>query len=256
MVSRLFQRVQIPLRRLRPKIPSVRFARRADLGEACDVLCAITLPEHSSLRLSTAAQELSGAGDFSTLTRYSFRYRQGNAFARIAAAEFMNEPIYAPMGAAPKGYDAGDYGRDVAVFRAFLRKTSPDTLFLGSGSVGEGPFAMPIGNGVLKSEDLLKAAGAVFDVFSYHLHAAASERCASVGPRHKRLPRRRFHKIGSRDRKRLTHFRRAFETGLNRANHYGLRKPPMQRAEETLGLRLFWTRSATSFSTRASRSAA
>ena len=101
---------------------------------------------------------------------------------RIAATEFMNEPTYAAMGGAPKGYDAADYGRDVAVFRAFLRKTSPDTLFLGPGSVGEGPFAMPMGNGVLKSEDLLKAAGAVFDVFSYHLYAAASERCASIGP--------------------------------------------------------------------------
>ena len=101
---------------------------------------------------------------------------------RIAATEFMNEPTYAAMGGAPKGYDAANYGRDVAVFRAFLRKTSPDTLFLGPGSVGEGPFAMPMGNGVLKSEDLLKAAGPVFDVFSYHLYSAASERCASIGP--------------------------------------------------------------------------
>ena len=101
---------------------------------------------------------------------------------RIAATEFMNEPTYAAMGGAPKGYDAADYGRDVAAFRAFLRKMSPGTLGLGPGSVGEGSFAMPMGNGVLKSEDLLKAAGAVFDVFSYHLHAAASERCASIGP--------------------------------------------------------------------------
>jgi hypothetical protein len=100
----------------------------------------------------------------------------------IAATEFMNEPTYAAMGGAPKGYDAADYGRDVAAFRAFLRETSPETVFLGPGSVGEGPFAMPMGNGVLKSEDLLRAAVPVFDVFSYHLYAAASERCASVGP--------------------------------------------------------------------------
>ena len=110
-----------------------------------------------------------------------FRYTQFVG-GRIAATEFMNEPTYAAMGGAPKGYDAADFGRDVAVFRAFLRKTSPDTLFLGPGSVGEGPFAMPMGNGVLRSEDLLKAAGQVFDVFSYHLYAAASERCASMGP--------------------------------------------------------------------------
>jgi heparanase 1 len=100
---------------------------------------------------------------------------------RIAATEFMNEPTYAAMGGAPKGYDAASYGRDVTVFHTFLRKTAPDTLFLGPGSVGEGPFAMPISGGVLKSEDLLHAAGPVFDVFSYHLYAAASQRCASMG---------------------------------------------------------------------------
>src|SRR5260370_11892937 len=98
----------------------------------------------------------------------------------MAGSEFMNEPTYGAMGGAPKGYDAKSYGRDVAVFGTFLRKTAPDTLFLGPGSVGEGPFAMPMGGGVLKSEDLLHAAGPVFDVFSYHLYAAASHRCASM----------------------------------------------------------------------------
>ena len=100
---------------------------------------------------------------------------------RIAASEFMNEPTFAAMGGAPKGYDAASYGRDVEVFRSVLRKTAPDTLFLGPGSVGEGPFAIPMAGGVLKSEDLLHAAGPVFDVFSYHLYAAISQRCASMG---------------------------------------------------------------------------
>jgi len=100
---------------------------------------------------------------------------------RIAASEFMNEPTFAAMGGAPKGYDAASYGRDVEVFRSFLRKTAPDTLFLGPGSVGEGPFAISMAGGVLKSEDLLHAAGPVFDVFSYHLYAAISQRCASMG---------------------------------------------------------------------------
>ena len=100
---------------------------------------------------------------------------------RIAATEFMNEPTYAAMGGAPKGYDAAAYGRDIQVFRAFLQKTAPGTVFLGPGSVGEGPFAMPMGSGVLKSEDLLRATGPVFDVFSYHLYAATSQRCASMG---------------------------------------------------------------------------
>lgn len=112
--------------------------------------------------------------------RQLFEYTK-SAGGRIAASEFMNEPTYAAMGGAPKGYDAASYGRDVAVFRTFLRKTAPDTLFLGPGSVGEGPFTMPMGSGVLKSEDLLHAAGPLFDVFSYHLYAAASQRCAGVG---------------------------------------------------------------------------
>lgn len=112
--------------------------------------------------------------------RQLFEYTK-SVGGRIAATEFMNEPTYAAMGGAPKGYDATSYGRDIAAFRTFLRKTASDTLFLGPGSVGEGPFAMPMGNGVLKSEDLLRAAGPVFDVFSYHLYAAASERCASMG---------------------------------------------------------------------------
>jgi hypothetical protein len=60
--------------------------------------------------------------------------------------------------------------------------------------------------------------------------------------------------IGSRDRKRLAHSTRTFETGSNRANHSGLLKPPMQPAEETPGRRLFWTRSDISFNMQASLS--
>jgi heparanase len=99
---------------------------------------------------------------------------------QIAAAEFMNEPTYAAMGGAPKRYNAADYARDIAVFGPWLKKNSGDTIFLGPGSVGEGPFAISMG-GMLRSEDLLKATGRVYDGFSYHLYAAASERCASMG---------------------------------------------------------------------------
>src|SRR5579872_1374630 len=103
-----------------------------------------------------------------------------SAGGQIAAAEFMNEPTYAAMGGAPKGYDAGMYGRDIAVFGPWLKRKSPTTLFLGPGSVGEGPFAIEMG-GMLYTEDLMKATGPAFDIFSYHLYAAASERCASMG---------------------------------------------------------------------------
>jgi heparanase 1 len=99
---------------------------------------------------------------------------------QIAAAEFMNEPTYAAMGGAPKDYNAADYARDIAVFKPWLKENSPGTVFLGPGSVGEGPFAIAMG-GMLHSEDLLRVTGPVFDVFSYHLYAAASQRCASMG---------------------------------------------------------------------------
>lgn len=56
----------------------------------------------------------------------------------IAAAEFMNEPTFAAMGGAPKGYDAAAYARDIAVFRPLIKETAPEIVFLGPGSVGEG----------------------------------------------------------------------------------------------------------------------
>ena len=100
----------------------------------------------------------------------------------IAAAEFMNEPTIAAMGGAPKGYDAAAYGRDIAVFRPFLKQAAPQVVFLGPGSVGEGGvLQMPPNSGLLSSEDLLKATGPVFDAFSYHLYAAVSKRCANMG---------------------------------------------------------------------------
>ncbi len=101
----------------------------------------------------------------------------------IAAAEFMNEPTFAAIGGAPKGYDAAAYGRDLAVFQPFLKKAAPEIVLLGPGSVGEGVSLAPpnMGPAILKSEDLLKAAGPVFDVFSYHFYGAASKRCASMG---------------------------------------------------------------------------
>lgn len=99
----------------------------------------------------------------------------------IAAAEFMNEPTYATMGGAPKGYDAAAYGRDIGVFHTFIKQAAPRMIFLGPGSVGEGgALAIPI-SGMLRSEDLLKATGPAFDVFSYHYYGAASQRCASMG---------------------------------------------------------------------------
>ncbi|MDQ2774819.1 MAG: hypothetical protein M3Y57_07840 [Acidobacteriota bacterium] len=99
----------------------------------------------------------------------------------IAAAEFMNEPTFAAMGGAPKGYDAAAYRRDIDVFRPFIKETAPEIVFLGPGSVGEGMSLAPPSTSMLKTADLLKATGPVFDVFSYHSYGAVSRRCAAMG---------------------------------------------------------------------------
>lgn len=101
----------------------------------------------------------------------------------IAATEYMNEPTYAAMGGAPKGYDAADYGRDVKIFRSFIKREFQDIVFLGPGSVGEGgALDIQVGQaGMLRTQDLLKASDDIFDAFSYHYYGAVSKRCASLG---------------------------------------------------------------------------
>ncbi len=98
----------------------------------------------------------------------------------IAAAEYMNEPTFAVIGGAPKGYDAAAYGRDIAVFRPFIKQAAPEMVVFGPGSVGEG-LSLGASMKLLKSEDLLAATGPAFDVFSYHFYGAVSSRCARMG---------------------------------------------------------------------------
>jgi heparanase 1 len=99
---------------------------------------------------------------------------------RIAAAEFMNEPTLAAMHGAPKDYDAAAFAADIKVFRSFLREQSPDTLLVGPGGVAEGgSTAFPVK--IISTEDMLKATGAIFDVFSYHFYGATSRRCTAIG---------------------------------------------------------------------------
>jgi hypothetical protein len=102
---------------------------------------------------------------------------------RIAAAELMNEPNFASIGGVPDGYDAAAYGRDVRVFLAFVKKTAPDLLVLGPGSVGE-TASGGLGSDrirTLKTRDLLAAAGTGVDAFSYHHYGTASRRCIPPG---------------------------------------------------------------------------
>ncbi len=89
----------------------------------------------------------------------------------IAAAEFVNEPNVAARQGAPAEYDAAAFAKDMKVFLPFLRSESPDTLLVGPGATGRNTG----------SEEILKATGPIFDVFSYHFYGATSRRCTSVG---------------------------------------------------------------------------
>ena len=102
--------------------------------------------------------------------------------------EYMNEPTFAMMGGAPKGYSAADYGRDFGVFRDFMRVKAPEVKIAGPGSVGEstdpaGVLAagMP---GFLPTPVLMDAMGKnTMDVFSYHAYGGVSQRCAGKAKR-------------------------------------------------------------------------
>ncbi|MGO9326253.1 MAG: hypothetical protein ACLP07_16995 [Terracidiphilus sp.] len=99
----------------------------------------------------------------------------------FAAAEFMNEPTFAEMGGAPNGYDAQAYARDFAVFQAWAKANAPEMQILGPGGVGEGTPIAPASMHLLTSEDILKATGPVFEIFTYHSYGAVSQRCAVMG---------------------------------------------------------------------------
>jgi hypothetical protein len=105
------------------------------------------------------------------------------AGGNIAAAEFINEPNFGAQGGAPIGYEAAAFARDIEAFRRFFREAAPGSLFLGPGSVGEGGVLDNAPTpGRLKTEDLLKATGSVFDAFSYHIYPAISQRCSGGMP--------------------------------------------------------------------------
>jgi hypothetical protein len=87
----------------------------------------------------------------------------------------MNEPDLAAMGGAPAGYDAASFGRDIAVFRSFLKQASPQTMLLGPGTISEGGSDGPLG-----PESLMAASGPVFDALSYHHYGAPSQRCTKA----------------------------------------------------------------------------
>ncbi|HEX4285405.1 MAG TPA: hypothetical protein VHZ28_09930 [Terracidiphilus sp.] len=100
----------------------------------------------------------------------------------IAAAEMFNEPTFASMGGAPKGYDAAAYARDARAFHDYIKKAAPDLVILGPGSIGELSFGQMPGMHILRSEQMLQQQGpGQIDAFSYHFYPAVSQRCARMG---------------------------------------------------------------------------
>ena len=160
-----------------PKTPPAGFGgvlTRAEGKGVLDFSRATDAKIISSVAISAGVRDANGvwtAGQAEKLL--AFTKASGGS---IAAIEFFNEPTFAAMGGAPKGYDGAAYGRDFKVFVPFLRKASPETILLGPGSVGE---AAPLGPvmSIVKSEDMLKATGPGVDAFSYHFYGGVSKRC-------------------------------------------------------------------------------
>jgi hypothetical protein len=95
----------------------------------------------------------------------------------IAAIEFMNEPTLMSLGGVSDNYGATEYGRDSKVFKEFLRKESPGTLYLGPSSTAEG-LPGPAFPHLVSTEQLMQATGPIFDAFSYHVYYTRSHRCS------------------------------------------------------------------------------
>jgi hypothetical protein len=128
---------------------------------------SVNAPIVTSFAISPGTRD--AAGDWQTDQANRLLSYTRSVGGSIAAAEFMNEPNLAEMGGAPAGHNATAYGRDFALFRSFMRRTTPETMILGPGAVGETAIA----------SDLLAASGAGMDAVSYHHYGTLSERCSS-----------------------------------------------------------------------------
>jgi heparanase len=134
----------------------------------------------TSFAMSTGTRD--AAGVWTPKVAQPFTAYTESAGGSIAAAEFMNEPTYADVGSAPKGYDGQAYARDFAVFKAWAKANAPGMKIVGPGGINEDSTTMaPSFMHLLRSEDILKATGPAFDIFSYHSYGAVSSRCAMPG---------------------------------------------------------------------------
>ena len=140
-----------------------------DFAHAVDDEIVTSFAVSAGTRANDEAWTSSQAKEFVDYTR--------SIGGHLAAAEFMNEPTFPVIGGAPADYDAAAFARDAKQFATFLKKESPQTVFLGPGGVGEGVSLTPPGMKLLGSPDLMQATGGIFDAFSYHFYGTVSSRC-------------------------------------------------------------------------------
>jgi len=178
--STYFQNDDLPALKAPPKgFRSV--LTRAEWKGVVDFSRAVNAKIVTSVAVSPGARDANGVWT-PDQAKALFDYTK-NIGGSIAASEFMNEPTFPGPGGAPAGYDAAAFAKDIQVFEPFLRKESPQTIFLGPGGVMEG-LPMTLGGApagmqmkLLASEDLMKATGPVYDAMSYHFYGTVSHRC-------------------------------------------------------------------------------
>jgi hypothetical protein len=147
-----------------------------------DFATAVDAQIVTSMAISPGVRDASGAWT----TEQAQRLIDFTRFVggRIVAAEFMNEPMIAAMGGAPKGYGVKAYARDFKLFERFAREAAPGMIILGPGSGGEAAesdaAARDGAEGSIASRDILRQAAGGIDVFSYHHYGALSQRCTGV----------------------------------------------------------------------------
>lgn len=95
----------------------------------------------------------------------------------IYAAELWNEPNAPEPPRVLKGVEAGDYARDFAAFRSFMKQAAPRVRLAGPGDVVN---AMPIPSIDRVTGEAYASADPVakFDIVSYHFYPAIAQRCA------------------------------------------------------------------------------
>ena len=110
-----------------------------------------------------------------------------SAGGEIAAAELFNEPTMPTAGGEiSKTYNGNNFAKDIAVFTAWSKKSVPNMLLLGPGSVLEGLPGVSLtkmGMTYLSTDEMMSAEPKPqFDVFTYHFYGAASIRMIRSGP--------------------------------------------------------------------------